>query len=100
MEASELLAGKRVEITADPFDRFRNLFGRASFRAFENQVFDEVTNTIEVRRLEARAGPDPKSDTDAGHVRHFGGCDRQAAGQTRNVIHRSRAVQRAEDSLD
>ena len=57
MKAGQLLAGKRVEGTAQSFDRLGNLLGGPGAGAFEQQVLDEMADSVEVRRFVARPRP-------------------------------------------
>ena len=55
--AGQLLAGERVELTADRVDLCRDRpGGRAAFRALEEHVLGEVRDPLRLRRLVPRAG--------------------------------------------
>ncbi len=86
METGGFFAGECVEITADAFDSLRNLPGRALVGALENQVFDEMRHTVELRRFAAGAGAQPQANADAGHVRHFSRCHGEAVLEMANLV--------------
>src|SRR5215467_14178778 len=88
VEAGRFFTGERVEITADTFDRFGNFLGGAFLCAFEEEMLDEMADTVHLRRLITRTDANPKADADAGHVPHFGGGNGEAIGHAREVIHR------------
>ena len=52
-----------------------------------------MANPVQFGGFISRAERDPKADADARHVRHFGGGDRKAVGQARDVVHRARGLQ-------
>ena len=59
LETGRFLAGERVERAAYPFDSLRDFPRRTFARAFEEQVFDEVTSPIHLRRLVTRPHTGP-----------------------------------------
>ena len=87
MEAGRFLAGEGIEVTADSFHRLGDCFGGTFLGAFEEEVFDEMADTVEAGRLVARAHTDPQADAHTQHVRHFRRGDRQTVLELSDAIH-------------
>src|ERR1051326_8376172 len=87
VKTGALLAGKRVEITADALHRLRNFFGRALASAFKEQVLNKMGTPVERRRLVAAANPHPQTQADTGHVGHLSGGEGQTALELRDLVH-------------
>ena len=79
--AGVLLAGERIEHTADGVDLLGDLRGSALARAFEEQMLDEVRNPVLGRGFVTRSVLDPDADGGRDHGRHRFADHAQAVGQ-------------------
>ena len=71
IEASVFFAGEGVEIPADALDGLRDVPRGAPPGPLEQEMFNEMRNAVQTRRLVTPPDSNPNADADAGHMRHF-----------------------------
>ena len=79
--AGMIFGGECVEVASDAFDGFGDFFGGSAFRSFEEEVFDEVSDSAFASGFVATTDGRPEADADAFHVGHFDGGNASAVGK-------------------
>ena len=87
VKAGAFFAGERIQIAADAFNGLGDFPGGAPFRAFEQQVFDEMRHAVQFGRFITPSHADPKPETYTCHVRHFQSGDGEAVGKPGDLMH-------------
>ena len=88
--AGMILGGESVEVASDAFDGFGDFFGGSAFSSFEEEVFDEVSDSAFASGFVATTDGRPEADADAFHVGHFDRGNARAVGEfgeTIGIIH-------------
>ena len=81
VEADALLGGKGVQVSTEGIDLAGDHLGGARGGALEDHVFGEVGDSVDLRRLVARAGPDPNSGGHRADLGHLFADDGETVGQ-------------------
>src|ERR1700682_3554026 len=81
VEADLFFGGKGIEHAADGIHFAGNGFGGAAFGAFEDHVFEEVSEAVFFGNFTTGAVANPDADGDRTDVRHGLGNNNQAVGE-------------------
>ncbi len=87
MVACVLFTGAGIDVPSYSFNFLRNFQGCSSLGAFEEHMFDKMTDATFRFKFTSTANSYPNTDADTGHMRHFNCGKAKAIWEVCDVVH-------------